>query len=175
MIDKNKILLISGTGQNVGKTTLVCKIIEQNKEKNIVAIKISPHFHIVENCILVESNELFQIYKETNTDGIKDSSKMLIAGAETVYYIQSKDSGLELAWEKISSKINDNEYIICESGGLRNILKPKFFIVIKSNDNSKVKANSKKIINLADSVVIFDGKKHIWDNKEKINFHNFIV
>jgi len=40
------ILLITGNGKNVGKTTLSCRIIEnQNNEYDFIAVKISTHFH----------------------------------------------------------------------------------------------------------------------------------
>jgi hypothetical protein len=168
MIDKNKILLIAGSGKNIGKTTLVCNIIKQNKDKNIVAIKVSPHFHKVENCKLLFSDNLYQIYKEQNLDGIKDSSKMLLAGAKAVYYIQAKDEALELAYKKISGLINSDCFVVCESGGLRDIIKPAIFLFIKHIDDTKQK--SKHLIPLADGVLVFEGEKYIWQKKLEINF-----
>ena len=174
VINKNKILLISGSGQNTGKTTLACKIIEQNKEKQIVVIKISPHFHTVENGDLLYSDNLYQIYQEHNTDGIKDSSKMLIAGAKEVFYIQATDKGLDLAYKKVSELISNNSFVVCESGGLRDIIKPAVFIFIKNIDESKIKEKSKHLIPLADGILIFDGKKHIWEKKLETNFELFV-
>ena len=174
MINKNKILLISGSGQNTGKTTFACKIIEQNKEKQIVAIKISPHFHTVENCKLLFSESSFQIYQEQNLDGKKDSSKMLIAGAKKVFYIQATDKSLGLAYKKVSELINENSFVVCESGGLRDIIKPAVFIFIKNIDESKIKEKAKHLIPLADGILIFDGKKHIWEKKLETNFELFV-
>ena len=170
MINKNKILLISGSGQNTGKTSLACKIIEQNKDKNIVAIKISPHFHTVENGNLLFSDNKYQIYQEHNIDGKKDSSKMLLAGAKKVVYIQATDEGLDLAYKKVSELISNNSFVVCESGGLRNILKPAVFLFIKHIDESKIKEKSKYLLALADGVLIFDGQKHIWQKELKTSF-----
>jgi len=40
----NNLLLIAGTGNKSGKTTLACKVIEQHREHGIIGIKITPHF-----------------------------------------------------------------------------------------------------------------------------------
>ena len=170
MIDKNKILLISGSGQNIGKTTFVCDIISKNKEKTIVAIKISPHFHKIETGKLLFSENDYQIYQEFDKTGKKDSNKMLNAGATQVFYIQTTDDGLTKAYKKVSEFINDNSFVICESGALRNILKPKVFIFIKNIEEAKIKEKSKHLIPLADAVLIFDGKKHSWEKKPKLDF-----
>jgi len=170
VIDKNKILLISGSGQNIGKTTFACKIIEQNKDKNIIAIKISPHFHNVETGKLLFSENDYQIYQELNKTGKKDSNKMLKAGAVKVFYIQTTDEGLNLAYQKISELIENDTYIICESGALRNIIKPRVFIFIKNIEEEKIKEKAKHLISLADGVLIAGGKKHIWEKKPKFNF-----
>jgi len=170
VIDKNKILLISGSGQNIGKTTFVCKIISKNKENNIVAIKISPHFHKVETGKLLFSKNDYQIYQELDKTGKKDSNKMLKAGAKQVFYIQAKDEELSSAYLKLSELIDDEAYIICESGALRNILKPKIFIFIKNIEEAKIKEKAKHLIPLADTVLVFDGKKHSWEKQLKTDF-----
>ena len=46
----NNILTISGTGKNVGKTSLACRIIHRlSATHKLTAVKISPHFHWIEN------------------------------------------------------------------------------------------------------------------------------
>jgi len=39
------LLLIAGTGNKSGKTTLACRVIEQFRQSGISAVKITPHFH----------------------------------------------------------------------------------------------------------------------------------
>ena len=69
-------LIIAGTGQNVGKTTLVCNIISENKAYNIIALKISPHFHkLAINDKIISQTPNYTIVEETKTDTNKDSSK----------------------------------------------------------------------------------------------------
>ncbi len=39
------LLIIAGTGNKSGKTSMACRIIEQLKHLEIVSVKITPHFH----------------------------------------------------------------------------------------------------------------------------------
>ena len=45
MIRLPNLIIVSGTGQNVGKTTFVQSVINKFSSQNITAIKISPHKH----------------------------------------------------------------------------------------------------------------------------------
>ena len=93
----NHWLIIAGNGRNVGKTSLACSIINENSKKNtIIGLKFAPHFHPIEkNNKLIYKNANFTISEELNKEGSKDSSRMLAAGAQKVFYIQSLDDHLE--------------------------------------------------------------------------------
>ncbi len=131
MIIHPNILLIAGSGRNVGKTSLACAIIDQFKDSGISAIKISPHLHHLENeDNLLVKNKYFQIINETSLEGLKDSSKMLKAGAEKVIYVQSEDDHIEEAFDAANDFIDMHGLIIVESGGLRKVLKPGVFLFL---------------------------------------------
>ena len=98
---------------------------------------------------------------------------MLNAGAKQVFYIQAKDERLKQAYQKVSELINDNNFVICESGALRNIIKPRVFIFIKNIDEAKIKEKSKHLIPLADGVLSFDGEKHFWEKHLETDFELF--
>ena len=49
MIHQPNILIVAGTGRNIGKTITACRIIGQlAKNHEPVGVKISPHFHELE-------------------------------------------------------------------------------------------------------------------------------
>ena len=61
------LLLIAGNGRNVGKTTLACKIIAQfARETEVIGLKITPHFHPVNEADVVYKTDNFVI---VNNDG----------------------------------------------------------------------------------------------------------
>ncbi|MEI7596208.1 MAG: hypothetical protein WCK02_10710 [Bacteroidota bacterium] len=152
----SNLLVVCGSCQNVGKTTLVKSIIETvSKNHEIVAIKVSPHKHNSdieeqifwqsENCIIYLENQISK----------KDSSQFLQAGANPVFYIETDDSKLELAFEKILNQIGNDKLIICESGALTRFFKPRILIYIESEEHLNT-PNSKKNNNkgIADLVIL---------------------
>lgn len=152
------ILLIAGTGQNVGKTTLVCQLINKHAPLGIVAIKISPHFHTLsprDQIIINHPN--FTIIQEQHTSSGKDSSRMLLSGAKRVFYVQVKDNYLQEAFYKVSELIPPETPVICESGGLINIVKPGVFIMVRSKDPTSIKSNTQQLLKQAHAIVEFNG------------------
>ena len=149
------LLLISGTGQNSGKTTLACRLIARfTKQFPIIAIKISPHFHQPEPELpVIATAEGFVIYEETQHNTGKDSSRFLDAGAEKVYFITATRNLQGKAMETLLEKIPSATPIICEAGGLHHHFKPALHIVTIS----KNKPPQKQIPESADMVVEFDG------------------
>jgi hypothetical protein len=131
-----RLLIITGSGKNAGKTTLVNSIIQSMQAKYpVVAIKISPHFHKVEyNPVLYESAGNYMIYEENSDFPEKDSSKMKHAGANRVFYIQSDDQYTGEAFLKCLEYIEGNLPVICESGSLDQFIAPGLLIYIRKDE-----------------------------------------
>ncbi len=122
-------LLISGSGQNSGKTTLVCRLINAFKEHQITAIKISPHFHAVDYELpMIEKQDAFVIFREIYEDKDKDSSLFLKAGATKVFVVFCKREALPAAIESLQQHISPATPVICESGGLAQYFQPGLHI-----------------------------------------------
>ncbi|MBI9069458.1 MAG: NTP transferase domain-containing protein [Salinivirgaceae bacterium] len=139
----NNLLLVAGTDRNVGKTTFICNIIERiSKTHPIIAIKITPHFHeLEENLPVIHKSENLVIVQEINNTTGKDSSRMLDAGAEKVYYVQAKDDQLKKAIVILEALLPNDKPIICESAALRYSIEPGCFVVLShSNKITKNKA-----------------------------------
>ncbi len=164
-------LLVAGTNRNVGKTTFACRLIKHiSKKQNVVAIKITPHIHkLCNTCKIIYTSKGLIVSEETCKKTTKDSSKMLAAGAQKVFYVQANDNYLNKAIEILTPLIPDNYAVICESAALRNIVKPGLFVLMSTKDR---KDNNKNIdkIPLADfhfydynyKVKDFDFKNSIW-------------
>ncbi len=165
MINFN-VLLVSGTGQNVGKTTLVCNVISENKQHNIIAIKVSPHFHElnVSDKIIYKTKE-FILVQELNKDTNKDSSLMLKAGAKKSFYLQCIDENLPKAITYIKTILHENSNLVIESGGLGRFIKPKLFIFITNETVEEIKLKSLNLMKTANKVVVFKNNTHNFDYK----------
>lgn len=125
--------MIAGNGRESGKTTLACRLISRiGAIAPVVAIKISPHKHEGSNGISI-------VEEDSRTSG-KDSARMLAAGALQSLYIMADDKELtELV--PLLSELSVNHYIICESGGLRHVIKPGLFVIVNESGRKQIKAS----------------------------------
>ena len=145
MISIPNLLIIAGTGNKSGKTTIACRIIESFPELKITAVKITPHFHeTTSGLIRISENKGFSIYEETNDISTKDTSRMLRSGAYKVYFAKVWDDKLLNAFNRIMESIPAGVPVICESPSLRNFIEPGAFIIMTS-DSSYNKKNIKHL------------------------------
>jgi hypothetical protein len=136
----SNLLLIVGTGTKSGKTSFACRIIKQFHDLRIVAVKITPHFHETTTGLISRSEkEGYSIYEETNRETSKDTSRMLKAGADKVYFAKVWDDQLLNVFNEILGSIPAGTPIICESPALRNFIEPGIFVIMTSTTINKHK------------------------------------
>jgi hypothetical protein len=166
-------LIVYGTNRNAGKTTLITRIIGLfHQQIPICALKISPHFHeIEEDSVIIAKTDDFVIVKETRSSTGKDSSRMLDAGADLVVYVQVWDNHLEKVLPLILDALIPGSAVICESGWARNIVEPGIFLVLNRKDESVIKESAAKFKSLADRWIEFDGRDFDF-NPEELKFEN---
>jgi hypothetical protein len=127
------LMIIAGTGNKSGKTSMACRILEQLRHLEIVSVKITPHFHeTTPGLVLLSEKTGYSVYEETNRDTSKDTSRMLKAGASRVYFAKVTDNSLAEAFEEIMKVIPDGTPIICESPALRHYAEPGLFVIMTS-------------------------------------------
>jgi len=175
MIKKNnQLLIIGGTKRNIGKTTLIERIIEKHSLKHkIIAFKIKTiypnddFFHGKDNNPLKE-NENYRITEESKKTGIEDTNRMLKAGANKVYKIKTKAGFILTAFNELIEKTDIDSLLICESNTLRKNIKPSLYLFVKEDFSDKMKPSAKEVIQYADKIILTDGKKHKFDTNEII-------
>jgi hypothetical protein len=133
MKEFSKLLIVAGTGRKSGKTFLVCSILNQFQELKPIGIKISPHFHDpTPGLVLLHKAKDYNIFREDSESGSKDSSRMLISGASSAYYIQVHDNYAGEAFSWLIDYLRTERPIICESPALRRYVVPGVFIITDS-------------------------------------------
>lgn len=145
-----KLLMITGTGRDCGKTWLGCEIIRiAAKKVAVTALKVSPHFHpLNEGMKILIENEFFILSQET-TMSEKDSGRFLQAGAQTSLYLQLRPGFEALAYQAIKPLLNDH-FVVCESGGLFKAVEPELLILVKRGE---IPANKKHILTYSPLIV----------------------
>lgn len=150
------LLLVAGNGRNSGKTTLITRVIHRLKnEYPVTGIKISPHFHEKPPAGRSEGDLPFIIQKEHDLSGNKDSSRMLLAGADEVFYIQAKEEDVPEAFFVLLKDLDSNKLWICESGALRKYVRPGLFLLVSPGDSTSWKPSSKELLQYADRIIWF--------------------
>jgi hypothetical protein len=162
-----RLLIISGTGRNAGKTMLACTIIQKFHDlAPIIALKISPHHH-AEN----SARELGPVIMEefSKTTG-KDSARMLSAGAARSFFITAEDSELP---EVVSWIMNfhGNCLFVAESGGLRDFAVPGLYFIVSDLKIQIFKPSVYAKMKYAHTLIRFDGENLDFD-PGSIAFHN---
>ncbi len=170
-------LMIGGSGRNVGKTTLICAILRKFASANsIIGLKVTgirpgeedSHGHHTHPL-----TENYSIVQESGENIRKDTAKMLQAGARKVYFIQSTDEQLPLAMKSFFELEDRNSIIICESRGLRHLLKPGVFILISNPAHTNLKSKNVEFVKYANLHLQFDSENHTMEtNADKVNIEN---
>ena len=153
-------IIIGGASRNVGKTELVCGLIRRfSFERDIVSLKISginPGNGPVHGQHGPPPDK-FDLMRETGREGIKDSSKMLLAGAGRAYYLRTRDEYLPEAMDHFFSIEGQDAVIICESISLRKIITPGLFVIVRSDSEESVKRSLGEVLHLVDLTIVSDG------------------
>ncbi len=153
-------LLLAGSGQNVGKTSFAVDTISYLKSLGYIVygLKITPHFHNLSPSHLIVQTDGYQVSLEKNRNSDKDSSRMLKAGANEVFFVQIKnDKALLEAFNFVYQLANEKVLWVCESGGLRSFVEPGLFLYFKLKGEEPQKNSAKILMPLADRIVEFNG------------------
>jgi len=155
--------IVAGNGRDSGKTTFISRIITRiSNFFPITAIKITPHFHELEDYSPGNIHS-YVIEREMDPYGDKDSSRMLAAGASEVYFLRSSDQYLPEAFSNLCNNLNPGHLWICESGGLRRFVVPGLFLIIRRKDDAPWKESVKPLLSKADQIVYFNGHDFDFD------------
>lgn len=174
---KSNILIIGSTGRNTGKTVFACKLIENHSAQNeIIGVKIIPidkneiECHRgLESCGLCNSLVGdYEIIEEETKETLKDTSRMLKAGASKSYLLLIDRGYLEKGIDAFLKTLPKNVLVIIESNSIREVLEPGLFIVIKELTNSFVKPTCAKVIDRADKIVEFSDMNWNFDPNDII-------
>jgi hypothetical protein len=166
-----QMILIGGTGRNRGKTVLAEELIHRFKDRfPVVGLKVTTVAHAGgvcprggEGCGACAITEKYVLTEElegnvTTLHGSaalpagcsnKDTTRLLHAGAERVFWLRSLRSALDEGFLAVLKKIPPTALIIGESNSLREVVKPGCFIMINSGPGEQVKPSAAQVADLA--------------------------
>ncbi len=143
MILYNKMIIVGGTGRNIGKTHLAEMVIKKLADQaEVMAVKISnlnPGNRDLHGSHEMVVEDDFLIYEEKNREGGKDSMRFLKAGAKRSFFIITDDAHLPLAFDRLMTKIKSNVVMVCESNALRQWIVPGLFLMVSDAQQERKK------------------------------------
>ncbi|QOX62119.1 hypothetical protein FRZ06_01515 [Anoxybacterium hadale] len=170
-------ILIGATGQNSGKTTFANELIQRwHQEIPIIALKITTvnqkHAHCVRGgagCGACSSlfGE-FELTEETNPDSGKDTSLLLAAGANRVYWLKCMKDHLGEAIQQFLTTIPEDALVLCESNSLRNVVRPGLFVMLQNSSDLRIKPSAEEVLSKADLMIINHFEDDIKDHVSQI-------
>jgi molybdopterin-guanine dinucleotide biosynthesis protein A len=162
IVKLERMLLIGSTGPNVGKTELACTIIKRfGKDKKITAIKVTTIKQKDGQCprggqgcgVCTSLEGDFDITRETNPASGKDTSRLLAAAAEKVFWLRVMRTSLRQALAVLLDVVGPDSVLVCESNSLRHVAEPGLFIMVRKPDEKAVKDSAQEVIKLADEII----------------------
>lgn len=158
------VLIVAGTGRNIGKTTLACHLITHfSKRREIIGLKITsiyPDENTLHGHEVSEMTGNFEISEEMLSNPNKDTFRMKLAGATRVFFIRTKDAFLNEALDTLFKQIDDKSIIVCESASLRNFMRPGLFLMIRPCAELNIKERARKLFPLADQIIFSEKIEH---------------
>lgn len=168
----SNIILIAGSGQNVGKSFLGEHLIKLIKgQHSITSLKISSHFYPpTDGLQLIKECESYRLFKESVSSSKKDSQRYLQAGATHSYYAEVKKEAMQQFINELHLNIDILEILLVESATFGNFIQPTIAFYIDGEDGNPcrwtfpfhlLKSRNSKIVNLPSQLEFIDHKWHI--------------
>ena len=136
------IILVGGSGRNVGKTSLVCGLIAVLPEFRWTAVKITSHAH----------GERDAVWEETSAGSGTDTARYLAAAALRAFLVTAHEDDLPIAktWAALGSDVN----VIFESNRIVGALKADLCIAVIRGSGTESKPSFEPFCRCADAFVI---------------------
>jgi len=141
------VVVVGGQARSVGKTSVVCSLIAELRERQWTAVKLSAHGH---------SGEI-EIHEGDSAGGVKDSARYLTAGAVRSFYITVPESGLEMAMPRLKEILADSRDAMVESTSVLEFLQPELALAVIDPSAAEVKESLQRWGDRFDAVIMAGG------------------
>jgi hypothetical protein len=167
------IIVVGGTGKDVGKTSLVCGLIAALPEFAWTAVKVTRHQHApgapslrhlsgawVGNLKSSQAPDLENpFWEETKPGQATDTARYLAAGAQRALLVASEDGNLPL--DELSAAVGSHTNLIFESNTIATQLKPDLCLGVVGTE-AEVKPSFEPFMRWMDAAVVLAGVQAVF-------------
>ena len=145
------IVVVGGSGKDVGKTGVVCAVISALREYEWTAVKITGHDYPAGGSN--ESSAALVIREETRAGEETDTARFLRAGAKRALLV--KRVGDEVPMDEIRAALGSDRNVVFESNRILDTVKPDVCLALVGGDERK--ASFVRLMRAADAVLTVQG------------------
>ncbi|HWR16450.1 MAG TPA: hypothetical protein VN577_16625 [Terriglobales bacterium] len=150
------IVIVGGHSRSVGKTSTVAEIISAFPQYRWTAVKITQYGHGIcsangNECDCATPDHSWAVTEEHDRSGESDTSRFLVAGAEKVYWVRTRQGLLAEAMPRIRQLIAGAGNIIFESNSLMKFVRPDLYLSLLDFDNPDFKSSAREFLDRADA------------------------
>jgi len=163
-----RLIVVGGHTRSIGKTQLVCDVIQAFPGTEWIAGKVTQYGHGVcaqngENCDCAPTDHVCALDWETRADTGTDSSRFLAAGARRAFWLRTKQGylaeGLPLlrqALKEIAEETGSaaGRAVIVESNSLMQFLKPSLYFAVLDPLKEDFKESAQLALDRAQALVL---------------------
>jgi hypothetical protein len=144
------VLVIGGSGKDVGKTALVCAVIAALREFEWTAVKITGHDYAADSGEREAGVVGPAIREETRAGEETDTARYLAAGARRALLVTRV--GAEVPIEEIRNALGSDRNVIFESNRIVEAVKPDVCLALVGGTERK--GSFERLLRVADAAVI---------------------
>ncbi|MGA3045999.1 MAG: hypothetical protein ABSD67_05220 [Terracidiphilus sp.] len=141
------IVVVGGSGRNVGKTALICGLIAELKELRWTAVKISSHNH----------GKQEPVWEETTAGTGTDTARYLAAGAERALLISADGDELGAVVRQLIESQEPETHLILESNQVLIFLQPDICLAVLGNrlsaEATEMKPSFRPFLQITDALI----------------------
>ena len=165
-------VMIGSVGRNTGKTEFACTMIRSLlRHHRVFAVKVTTIYEGRVSCVrgnggcgvcTAMDRELL-LTEETDRHRAKDTSRMLAAGAERVWWLRVRESSLDDAARELTRLVPEGGILVFESNSMRRVCEPDLFFMLGDPARDEVKDSARSNLGDVDRMVTFDGHSFNFD------------
>ena len=138
------IVVVGGSGRNVGKTSLVCALMAALPEFRWIAVKITSHVHGVYE----------PVWEERTAGQGTDTARYLAAGAQRAFLVTAEDTELPVRLSELRAKLGPDVHLIFESNRIVEWLQPDVCLAVQGAEESETKPSWARFAQRADATIM---------------------
>src|SRR3954451_10238963 len=154
------LVVVGGHSRNVGKTSVVAGLIAALPEMRWTAVKVTQYGHGIcsadgAHCECATDNHSWAITEERGRSGETDSSRFLVAGAQSSFWVRTRQGMLAEAMPALRKKLSGN--VIIESNSVMKFMRPDIYLTVLDFANNDFKRSALEFLDRATAVLVHEG------------------